>query len=107
MTGRILPFNGPQNGQTRSASTVLENTVPFSINLHTSYCDSADHKIPVAGNISVNGFLSGFSWETNRMRMVPDAAMHWSYTIDGTLNWKLMGFTVYREEKRFEGSLNY
>ncbi len=84
-------------------NTILEDSPLFNIRMISSFEDVEGKPVPVFVNISMNGFVSGFSWQTQRANIEVSGSNSFAYVIVGNLKWKLFGLTVYTEQKVFRG----
>ncbi|UFH55992.1 hypothetical protein [Spirosoma sp. KNUC1025] len=60
--------------------------------------------LPTEAYSSLTGFVGGYVWEPEAL-LVGIKAEQLTYLIDGTLEWKVLGMTVYNQHKRYSGSI--
>lgn len=92
---------------TISKDIVLEKNLISRIEL-SLFCgnDIVTHQIiPESGFTGFFGFTLGRDWETISITMNESSTNKWQYIVDGNMNWKILGITIYTETKSFEGQL--
>ncbi|WP_422105279.1 hypothetical protein [Winogradskyella sp.] len=80
--------------------TTLEKHLTFDINLHLTY--SLDNDAYVLNNADsfLTGFVNGFEWDLKALDR-PNSPL--DYSAQGILKWKILGFTLYKQSKTYEG----
>ncbi|KIC94373.1 hypothetical protein OI18_12185 [Flavihumibacter solisilvae] len=89
-----------------SEQVFLEDFSVFSLLLNTYFDrDSANAIQPVHQDVIMNGLISGFIWQTQRIDLKPAAndGNRFTYNVSGSLKWKLLGLTVFTEAKTYRG----
>ena len=62
--------------------------------------------IPIDATVSFSGFTSGHQWKTSHISIDKEAAKSgYEYTITGSVEWSILGFSVYTQPKQFTGKL--
>ena len=85
---------------TKVIKTKLEEHLTFDINLHLTY--SLDNDTYVFNNADsfLTGFVNGFEWDLKALN-TPNSPL--DYSAQGILKWKILGFTLYKQSKTYEG----
>lgn len=79
-----------------------------TLNIHqivTLTPDTQSDSAQVSSSSYLTGFVSGYQWSPISIVVgaLPDRRLH--YSTSGVLAWKLLGLTVYRQPKQFDGWL--
>jgi hypothetical protein len=86
----------------------LENTLvsKFSLGIQHGKDMQLKKTIPTSANTHINGFISGTSWEPTSIIINPtNDNQKFTFEVDGKLNWKLLGLTVYSQSKNWKGNV--
>jgi hypothetical protein len=60
--------------------------------------------IPISAYSFTNGFVSGTNWKPISIIVdMTDDNNKFEYSVDGVLEWKLLGATIYSELKEYKG----
>lgn len=78
---------------------VIDSHFSYDIHLLISYLEKGKQIIPIDAKSYTSGFVSGFQWELNSIHLNENR----KYTVNGFLNWNLLGIEIYKENKIFEG----
>jgi hypothetical protein len=84
----------------------LESTLISKYSLGIQYGKDKQLKktIPTSANTHINGLISGTSWKPTSIIINPtNDNQKFAYEVHGTLNWKLLGLTVYSHSKNWKG----
>lgn len=104
--GWVSPVNDglDRNFSTRNVS--LEKTAGLDLDLLISYGQhkTTNQKIPYRAVTFTTGFTGGLVWRPDVITIQPtnDSAL-FAYYVTGFLYWKLLGKTVYTQQKRYKG----
>jgi hypothetical protein len=87
-------------------SIPLEETLISNFTIGIGYGISKHSKlnIPISANSSMTGFISGIKW--NPMVVIIKTTLdnnRFQYFVDGTIEWKLLGATIYTQLKTYNG----
>ena len=86
----------------------LEHTTISTYYLGVSYGKDKElkRKIPTSANTWTTGFELGTSWKPISI-IVNQTNQNdkFQYEVDGTIKWKLLGFTVYSQQKKWIGEV--
>lgn len=95
------------NNHSSSKEVVVEEQMVSVINLHV-YFDNVNGKIqPSTAFSSRAGFVSGTNWITKNIDVEKSStANKYSYNVTGVLEWRILGFTLFSENKIFNGELS-
>lgn len=61
--------------------------------------------VPVGANSFVTGSLAGYHWEPTRISASATKGANYTYTVAGVLQWKLLGATLYLQNKIYSGEV--
>ena len=57
-------------------------------------------------HIHLTGYTGGFSWDSYSLKAYPDLTnKQVRYVAQGIFNWKLLGFTIYSQQRFFRGTM--
>lgn len=94
-------------GTIRQVRVDLEDNLAFS-NTLMIYCGEdlvSKQTRPINASCSLLGIIIGVAWEPRMIsvqKVSSDATL--SYTVDGKMNWTLLGMLVYTQHKMYRGS---
>jgi hypothetical protein len=61
--------------------------------------------IPISGNSWTTGFVSGTNWKPSLIIVNrTDDNNKFEYSVHGTMEWKLLGATLYSQPKEYKGT---
>lgn len=91
-------------GNTYGTEVPLENNLAAEIHLHITHGENAAGKTLLSATASRDGFVSGTNWRVQSISVDKIANSNaYSYYVFGSLDWRILGITVYTEAKHFEG----
>ncbi|WP_266365544.1 hypothetical protein [Tellurirhabdus rosea] len=103
----FVPKDSTEQTDLLRANVDLENGGLFRIRLWVDYGrdKKTQQSVPISGVSSFNGLSAGIWWEPQFIYASrPDAVGHVRYTVHGTLHWRLLGATVFSENKLYKGT---
>lgn len=84
----------------------LDHNMIFSIELIINYNKGGDYIItPISARPVMNGLIAGHIWKAGNIRATADGKVI-NYVVDGSIDWKLLGFNVYTEHERYTGHID-
>lgn len=83
----------------------LEENLIFDINIFVKYYTDQNKIVMDKTNSFLTGFVSGFDWEHTSTELKLNQNNNPDYVVNGILNWKLLGFNVYSQNKTFSGTI--
>ena len=87
-------------------NTDLEKTLVFTLQLSILYGKDKQGQlnIPISANSNTVGFVSGTNWKPSAIRVnQTHDNTKFDYYVNGILEWKLLGATIYYQQKEFKG----
>ena len=94
------------NGNTYIAQKRLDDNLISEIELLVKFGENENGKELLTSNIDRTGFVSGTNWKTEMVSIGKSKTENKClYNISGTLEWKLLGFKIYSESKKFDGEM--
>lgn len=108
-TGRFQTMVSlPDSAQVKTYYTQLEDLPTFSIEQVVSLTPvSQSDSVEISSSSFMLGFTGGFRWSASNIIIDARPGRRLYYSTNGLLEWKLLGFTVYKQPKQFDGSLTY
>jgi hypothetical protein len=85
---------------------VLQKTMVSNYTLGITYGQHLGLQkfVPIRAYTSVTGFISGTTWEPSNISVnVNDQENVFQYSVEGIIKWKLLGFTIYNQQKSYSG----
>lgn len=61
--------------------------------------------VPIRANHWSKGFFYGIRWTPLYLNITPTKAHQFTYTVRATVDWQLLGLTLYSEKKEYQGIL--
>jgi len=89
----------------RSEHVTLDNNLIFFINLNMVYNKNVDTITPILAGSAMSGLVAGHRWkaQTVTANVVGQTI---KYTVDGLIEWKLLGLNIYTQSKTYTGSID-
>jgi hypothetical protein len=81
----------------------LNNNLISKYELEVSYKKEGQINIPVSAYSSTTGFICGTNWKPHFINVQRTTTNKFQYTVTGIVEWKLLGFTVYSQQKFYKG----
>jgi hypothetical protein len=89
---------------TYSLDVVLEKTLVSKHDLGIKYCKEGKMSIPISAYSSTTGFISGTNWKPISITVsTTNENNNFEYVVDGIVEWKLLGATIYSQLKEYKG----
>jgi hypothetical protein len=88
---------------------IIEKYSIASIDLGVLYGTekSSRNIVAIEANSSLTGLMGGHKWEPEIISVTNSSVKNsLSYTVLGSLKWKLLGVTIYTQSKRLSGSIS-
>ena len=100
--------NDIQPNTLKYAHDTIDYNPVYVIVLVTEYGRKKDSNqvIAVAANSFLIGFVAGQVWRPTNISVNATDDRKFTYTVVSTLDWKLLGTTVYSQNKNYTGELN-
>ena len=84
----------------------LENTWISTYNLGIQYAKGQEVNTPVSAGTWTTGIKSGTAWKAASVLVKRTTDNHkFQYEVRGTIDWRLLGFTIYSQSKTYKGEL--
>jgi hypothetical protein len=84
-------------------SARLHNNLISKYELGISYKNDGQTNIPVSATSTTDGVICGTKWKPLFINVQSTANNTFQYTVSGIVEWKLLGFTVYSQQKFYKG----
>ena len=104
-----IPMEFADASTTRLYNVVIEETLTQDYHLYINFSQEESSSGYVTANVSsfVTGFTSGTSWEPHMfIANTEESKRTIEYTIDGTVDWLLLGVKLYSEPKTYTGTID-
>lgn len=86
------------------AEADLDKNLMATLYLRIQYRKAAVTNIPIYVSTGVSGFVSGTDWIPISMTVNPtNENGKFEFGVHGTIEWRLLGFTIYSQSKVYEG----
>ena len=93
------------NGNTYSREKILQDNLTTNIAISVSFGENTIEKKLLNASVNRNGFVSGTDWQTTNMNINKVDNNNYKYNVSGTIDWKILGITLYTEMKKFSGKI--
>ena len=96
-----------QNTSTYTHLTIDKSLVSY-IDLGVSFGQEKSTKdiVPIEANSNLLGLVGGHKWQTKTISLDKSSIANvWIYTVLGSLKWKLLGSTIYSQNKTLTGRI--
>jgi hypothetical protein len=92
---------------TKAAFATLDKNMVFQTSLSVAYGQPKDTNmiVPVEAYSILTGFVGGHEWKPHLVD-VEKIGSNLRYTIQGTVEWKLLAFNIFSENKKYTGLLD-
>jgi hypothetical protein len=84
----------------------LNNNLISKYELGISYEKDGLINIPVSASSTTNGFICGTNWKPHFINVQRTTNNKFQYIVTGAVEWKLLGFTVYVQQKFYKGFIS-
>ncbi len=93
------------SGKTSYANLILEKTSISQYELHLIYGKKVGSEIitPIHADSGMNGWVLGVVWRPLEISVDPELKNKLKYSVNGVVEWKLLGLTVYSQPKFYKG----
>ncbi len=105
-TWKFVPGDSLKSNESYLQNIELEKTIISKYDLGIEYGKDLQGQlnIPISAYSSTTGFVSGTNWKpvsiiVNRT----NENKKFEYSVDGVVEWKLLGATVYSQQKNYKG----
>jgi hypothetical protein len=96
----------PDLAQVKTYYTQLEDLPTFSIEQVVSLTPrNQSDSVKISSSSFILGFMGGFRWSPINITVDARPGRRLYYATNGLLEWKLLGLTVYRQPRQFNGFL--
>ncbi|WP_282334855.1 hypothetical protein [Pinibacter soli] len=105
-TWKFTPEDSLDKKATFSTIVKLEQTLVSDYQLHVTYGqDQQKHlNTPISASAWRTGLVSGTNWKPEFINVnQTDDNTKFEYFVDGTVEWKLLGMTIYSQPKLYKG----
>ncbi len=92
----------------RHYDIVIESNVASDIDLNLVFGKDkfTNNAVAVEASSSLSGLVGGHTWIPENISVSKSlTANTWVYTVTGSLNWKLLGTTIYSQHKLIKGTV--
>lgn len=90
----------------RSKEILLEDNLATKIRAQIMYGKDGTEKKLLEGTASRDGFVSGTYWKPSHFDVSKlDNKDNYEYDVIGSMEWKILGITLYTESKQFNGKI--
>lgn len=103
---KFTPEDSIDRNETFLINTVLEKTLISTYELSILYGKDkrGQLNIPISANSNTVGFVSGTNWKPSAISVNrTDDNSKFEYYVLGILEWKLLGATIYYQQKEYKG----
>lgn len=105
-TWKFIADDSVKRNATYSLNIDLEKTFVSEYTLAIKYGKDINGQvnIPISAYATTSGFSSGTNWKPVSIIVSRTADNHqFQYYVDGMMEWKLLGATIYSQSKEFKG----
>lgn len=81
----------------------LSNNLISKYELEISYKNDGQINIPISASSATNGFTCGTIWKPGFITVQRTINNKFQYSVAGKVEWKLLGFTIYSQQKFYKG----
>lgn len=106
-TWKFVSEDSLQANESHLLTIDLEKTLVSKYGLGVTYGKDKQGKtnVPINAYSSVTGFVSGINWKPVSISVNGTSDNHhFQYHVDGVIEWKLLGATIYSQSKKYKGT---
>lgn len=95
-----------QDEQLSTKKIKLEGSYFTKNYLNVHYAKKLDGSFPISTYAGLEGLVNGIKWKTWNIDIKKHKnGNNFEYTVDGILDWKILGMTVYSQLKTYKGNI--
>jgi hypothetical protein len=105
-TWKFVSEDSLKNNESHLLNIELDKTLIAKYDLGIKYGKDRQGQIniPISAYSSTNGFISGINWKPISIIVnTTDDNNKFEYSVDGVMEWKLLGATIYSQLKEYKG----
>ncbi|KAB7732837.1 hypothetical protein F5984_02490 [Rudanella paleaurantiibacter] len=105
-TWTLNPVDSLQQGTMQMVNVELEKTLLSTYGLTIRYQQGPQTNHPIDAYSVLTGLVGGIKWKPSDVSVVETRKGQFRYTVMGTVEWQLLGTTLYTEPKQYQGTVS-